>query len=222
MALMAGWGLILIGLWHGTYGLTWRMRFGEVFPSLLCAGVTVVGVFRGPADDLMRSVRLRSPWLRRAMLLVLTAALAAMITGAVRHKDPDWPTHLPPDWQWLWPRALYRVLLLMPVWGAWGMFAVASFCRPTDRTDPPTREVIASTSAATPALMLAIPLTGSLIYLMFLPPPFRPIPPAAAVAAGLGGGLLLVKLRGSVDRAALRGSFLLAQLAYLAGYVLVR
>lgn len=219
MLLSAAWGLILVGVWDRAYHLTWSSRLDWVVPSALC-GVAVVAAFRRAATALIGTFGPRRWWILWPALVALAAGIGALINYAVG--DPDWPTQLPQAWMWLWPRALYRALVLMGLWGAWGMFAVGQFCRCGPRTDAPTRRLIESTGPITVASALAVPLGASLIYLIFLPPAMRFVPPAAAIAAALGGGIVVCRLRGGACREALLATNFLTQLTFLAAWMTVR
>ena len=234
MLLGALWGLAMIALWDIANRLTWPMTFNWVAPSALCAAAMVLGPYRratlslvemliprrrqgSPNPDVRRDVWGPLAWVGVPLIAL---AVGLILNGALR-SDPDWPTQLPRQWAWLWPRALYRVLLLAPVWGAWGMLTLGQFCRPSDRTDEPTRRFAESVHPITSAAALAIPLTGSLVYLNFLYP-VHFVPPLAAIVAALGGGALLARRGGALTRPALLAANVLAQLAFLLAYLAVR
>jgi hypothetical protein len=143
-----------------------------------------------------------------------------MLNHAVRGY-PDWPTQLPPAWAWLWPKAIHRVLLLTPLWGSWSMLALGLFPRPRADADACTLQFAGSIGPLAAAAYLLAPLGGSVVYLNFLYP-WHFVPPAAALLGALGAGTLLVRLAGSLDRSALLATNVLTQLAFLAGYLLVR
>lgn len=152
----------------------------------------------------------------------MAIAWAVALNYAVRYWDPDWPTHLPPAAAWLWPRALYRAIMLAPVWGSWAMLVLPKFHPPTGRTDPQTRTLAQSTSPLAAAVFLALPLAGSFIYLMFLGQAARFVPPAAAILAALGGGTILIRIRGRLCREALLAANVLTQAAFILAYLVVR
>ncbi len=221
MAVGIFWGLAMIGLWDLGYRLTWE-RYTWVLPSVLCALATVGLAYRRAFEGPLGLIGLGG-WLKWPALAALAAAWAYAVNEAVRYWGQDWPTQqLSPAIIWLWPRALYRVLLLGPVWGSWAMLALPQFHRPNERTDPHTRALARGTSPLAAALYLAAPLAGTLVYLMFLPQPFRFAPPAAAVAAALGGGSLMVVAFGGLCRRALLAANVLTQAAFLWAYLLVR
>jgi len=221
MLLGLAWGGLLAALWDVSFRLTWPALLNWVVPAGLCAAAMTLGPYRLAAASLLEGVIGRRPWARWAALSTLTALVALVLNYAVRWWDPDWPTHLPQTWVWLWPRALYRALILAPVWGSWSMLGLVQFHRPGPGTDPPTRQFAASVGPLAAAGYLMAPLAGSLIYMNFLYP-WHFVPPAAALAAGLGGGATLVRLRGRLCREAMLATNFLTQLLFLLAYLAVR
>lgn len=225
MLLAVVWGLVLVGLWEAAYRATFAWLLNWVVPACVCAGATVLGPYRQACLSLGDTVALRGPrrWhgpVRCVTLLGLTAAFWAL-GHALGWKEPDWPTQLSPRWAWLWPKAMYRVLLLTPVWGAWSMLVTGNFHRPTDRTDPPTRHFAATTAPVVSALAMLVPLAATFAYLLFLRPALRFVPPAAGLLGALGGGAAVVRLRGGLDRQGLLAINIVTQLAFLTAAVAV-
>jgi len=221
MGLALLWGVILAGLWDLTYRLTFPSLLNWIVPACVCAAASVLGPYRRASLALAGTVAagpLR--WARWPVWVALAALLAAQY-HALGWKEPDWPGHVSGPWAWLWPKAMYRVLLLSPVWGAWSMLAVAQFHRAGPRTDPPARHLAANVTPLAAAACLVPPLAGTFVYLMHLHQPLRFAPPAAAVLAALGGGTALVRLRGRLCRPALLAVNLLGQLAFLVACVTV-
>lgn len=222
MLLAAAWGLILVGIWDRAFHLTFSRWLNWVVPSSLCAVVMVLGLAGRPATSLLEVLAGRRWWLLWPGRAAMATGIALMLNYAVRWWDPDWPTQLPPGWMWLWPRALYRTMLLMPLWGVWGMLALGQFRRPGPRTDEAARRLIQTTGPLTAAAMLAVPLAGTFVYFMFLPPAMRFVPPAAAAVAAIGGGSALAGIGGGISRRVMLATNCLTQLAFLAAYLAVR
>ena len=221
MLLAMAWGLALVVIWDRAYH-AFHHRLDWVIPSVLCSAAIVLGPFQQSAKSLLETFAPRRWWIIWPARAALVVAIAYALNYAVRYWDPDWPTQLSPQWTWLWPRALYRVILLAPLWGVWSMPAIGQFRRPTDGTDAATRHLIVTAGPLTTAMALALPLAGTFIFLMFLPPAMRFIPPAAAIAAGIGGGGVICRIRGAICRDALLATNLLTQLAFIAAYLAVR
>jgi len=205
-----GWAFVPVALLQTACRWGWPHGLGWLIPAALCAAALALR----PGG--------RGPIVTALALTLGAVGVAAAINYAVRYWDPDWPTQLPQPWAWLWPRALYRVLILMPVWGAWALLALGRFRPPGDLTDAPTRRLVETTGPVRAAAMLAVPLAGTLVGLMFLRPAMRFVPPAGAVLAGLAGGAILARRRGHLGREVLLGANLLAQMGFLGGYLLVR
>jgi hypothetical protein len=180
----------------------------------------MLGPYRQAALALAQALTGRRRLLRWTGLLVLTAGLAAILNAAVS-SSPYWPVQLAGRWAWLSPGALYRLLLLAPVWGAWSMLALGQFHRPGQDCDAPAREFSGSVGPVTVAVALLLPLTGSLVMLNFLYPAHF-VPPAAALAAALGGGTGIIRLTGGPDRRALLATNLLTQFGFLLAYLAVK
>ena len=214
-------GLIQIGLWDLTFRWTYRHFYNWVLPSAVCAAATCLVVYRRGALALIEAAR-PAWWARWPWLGALAGGWTVLLNYAVRWWNPDWPTQLPPALVWLWPRALYRAMLLAAVWGHWSALVLGQFHRPADRTDPATRALAEGASPLAGAAWLALPLAGSFVFLMFLPQALRFVPPAAALAAALGGGTLLVRLHGGLCREALLATNVLTQGGFLLAYAAVR
>jgi hypothetical protein len=216
------WGLAMIGVWDVTFRLTWERLMNWVLPAAACAAATVLGAYRNGFLALLESAPLPRAWLKWPALAVLAVGFGFVLNYAVRYWDPHWPAQqISPAIIWLWPRTLYGALLLGPIWGSWAMLALPQFHRPDDSTDPHTRALARKTGPLATAVYLAVPLAGSFVYLMFLSPVLRFVPPAAALLAALGGGTLLVRLRGRLCREALLAANALTQSAFLLAYLVV-
>ncbi|HET6429771.1 MAG TPA: hypothetical protein VFJ30_15250 [Phycisphaerae bacterium] len=214
----AAWGVAMVMLWHVVHRLTFPALLHWIFPALACAAVWLVGPYRWGWMALARSAtpsggRWRA--VRWAVLVGLGAWAFAAFHG-LGWKHTDAATQLPGWLGWLWPRAMYRVMLLTPLWGAWAMLVTVMYHRPTDRTDGPTRRLAGGVSAGAAAVMLAVPGAGTLVSLMSVEPAWRRfVPVAAAVAAAILGGMGLTRRFGGVSREVLLGCNVLTQLIFL-------
>ena len=211
------WGVMLAVLWELIYRLTFPTTMNWILPAAACAALTVLLPYRRACLALGRGLsgpRRRWPWLEWATLVGQAVAFFAAY-HALGWKAPGWLRQLPSGWSWLWPRAMYRVLVLSPLWGTWSMLVVGKFHRPAPEADPATRRFLGSVSQASAAAWMALPLAGSFISLLHLAQPLRFVPPAAAIVAALGGGALLARRRGGLGREVLLGTGVLTQLAFL-------
>jgi hypothetical protein len=211
------WGLAMIGLWNLT-----RLLLGYRNETYLLSGVIVMaaillGPMRRGSVALIEQLAGGHPTARMllagTLLLVLASALSALRS--------DWhyqEVRLAAAVGWLRPPSKAdRVLLLMPLWGAWTMLILPQFCR--SRLAEPRLTALAA--GAGPLLgtgLMGVLLAVTIGYFAFLPWTQLTIP-ASCIAAGLGGGLALARRRGSVDRDTLAAANLLAQLALLVSYL---
>ncbi len=226
MLLSIAFGVVLAGLWNLTSHVTcvaWPHLLNYwVVPSVVCGLVIVFGPYRRSAAAFVESAVGGGRPVRWVGLVLLAAGLSVILNFAFRQSNPDWPTQLPRQLTWLWPRPICRVLLLSPVWGAWSMIVLVQFHRSDKRTDPPGLRFAETVSPIASALCLAVPLAGSLMFLNFLHPWRHFIPPAAAVATALGGGTLIVRRCKGISRKTLLATTFLTQLGFLTAYLIVR
>ena len=160
-------------------------------------------------------------WRQLGGLATMTIGLAVMLNYSFRLSEADWPTRLGPGWASLWPRAMYRVLVLAPLWGSWAMRALGQVHRPVQTGDRASRHFAGSIGPVAAAAYLLAPLAGSLICLTFLSP-WHFVPAGSAMLGALGGGTAMVHLAGRPCRRVLLATNLLTQLCFLIGYLSVR
>ncbi len=218
------WGGILAWLWDAVFHITWTV-FGIlnwVIPAVVCAAAIGAGLYRQGLIGLVRTLtgdRLIFKLLGAGAVIF---ALSAVLNYSFHLSNPDWATQLPVHLRWLWPRPICRMLIVAPVWGTWAMMVLGQFHRPDEQTDLPTEKFIESVKPIAAAGYLVLPFAMTLVFLKYLPVWREYIPPVAAATAAFGGGTLIKKRLGSVNRQVLLATNFLTQLALLAGYLLVR
>lgn len=172
---------LLIGLaWVGLFRGSWKL-YGEgdvqglrlipalalVLLEMLVTGRLLVFAAARAADDARIGIESSQPLSARGTVVMLAVAMTqwALIVS-IPHWSPWWPT--PDDWRstfnFLYPRPIYRPLLLAPLWGRWALLLAASVGRTANHADPLTAAVCAS---ATPSRVLRnaiAPLLLSCIY----------------------------------------------------------
>ncbi len=217
-------GLLLAGLWSVTSdltrGLSWKWKaLDSILPALACGTAVAFGLFRQGARSLLSPLAGRLPWLDLPSRVLLAIAIALVLNAEAY--TPIFPTSLPMRLAWLWPPAIYRVLVLTALWGTWAVIVLGQFHRPTETTLEQTRRLVTTITPIWAAVSLAIPLAGTLLYLRYRSP-WHFIPAVAAIVAALGGGTFLVRTRGGISREVLLAAAVVTQLAFLLGYLAIR
>ncbi len=218
MLISLAWGLVSIGIWEGALRLfDWYSYDFPLMSVALTLIVMVMWIYRRAVIALGEVVVGGDPAAKALGGCVITLAFALGLLG-VKGWNEDWPTYLPVMWQWTRPRALYRVLLLMPLWGGWAMLALPQFFRPSEQTDPATKSLAAGCESLVATAFLAAILAGTVLYFNYLPWTQLSIP-AATVFVALGGGWLVVRRTGGLNRRALLAVNILTQLIFLFAYL---
>ena len=129
---------------------------------------------------------------------------------------------LHPALQWLRPEYdVYRVLLLMPVWGGWSMLNLGLFCRANQATEPAVRALGGGCGPVRVAVCMAVMLAATTFYFDFLFWPQLCVS-GSAILAAIFGGRLICRFGGGLRRDSLLATNLLTQLAFLLAYLAVR
>ena len=212
MAVSLLWGMLLAWLW----GTTWTF-FGDYSGMYLVQVATVASIL--------------ILWLGRRPLLAFCSFLAGDVGGRVAavsavsvalpllllnvrpHDYGEWRP--PQGWEWVYPLAVQRVLVLMPLWGAWSMIIQTQFCRGGPSAEPAVLAFARGCGALTAAALMALPLGLTLVYLHYLGW-WRP---AVPLGTAILGGLLLCRLGGGLSRRTLLATNFLTQLAFLVMYL---
>jgi len=222
MALSTLLGVLLVNLW----GVSWRI-FRDYDPLIMPAAVTgcvfCLWPFRRGLAALTELLN-RSDGPARS---VVSATLVLAVVLCLARLDPDWQRREPlalPQWlDWLRPAAkLYRVLLLMPMWGGWGMIIAVKFCRPTGRTEPQVAAFARGCGAAGAAACMAGLLLMSICYFHHLGLGGQICIPLVTVLAAIAGGAGLCRLDGAPTRRALLAGNVVTQMAFVVAYLAAR
>lgn len=214
------WGLALMGVWT-LASLVFRWYSG--LPLMQVAALlTAIGL--GPFRRCLLALGCAidgEDGPGRAMMICLLLVGLALCLVCIDPPDPDWPTWMTGTMRWLqWtrPHALYRVLVLMPMWGVWAMMVPLHFCRPGER-EPKLLALWHKTQPVLgTAFWMALPLAGTLWELSFLRQ-WVTLPAAAALLAGGVASVALCRLRGGLTRQNLLAANMAAQLVFLLGYL---
>jgi len=214
------WGLALAGVWALAV-IVFQGNAGHNLPLMPVAMVTVAAAL-GPFRRTLFAPG--QVWGERSSPAAQGAAAAVAVTvlvlGLLQIVPLGYrePVSLPAALAWVRPLEEYRVLILMPAWGAWAMMIPGHFCRPAAGAPQLVKRFGKRQPVAATAMWMAAALAGTLWYLSFLGRCVA-LPAAAALVVGSAGGIVLCRLRGGVCRAALLAGNLLTQLAFLLGYL---
>jgi len=208
-------GLGLVGIW----GLAWRIcrDYGILSRP---AAVAAVGLLAWPMRKAVVSAggvlgirgRTNQTSLAVALAVVVGVGFVSLVDREPKSYEyamPYWLACIRPE------RSIFRVLLLMPVWGAWSMLIAIQFCRPDGATDSVTRRFARGCGPLAAAACLAPPLAGTIVYFHYLGPAAQAGISAVTVATAIASGPILCRLARGLTRDALLTGNLLTQLAFL-------
>jgi hypothetical protein len=208
------WGLASIGLWYAGLGLFRQSLRLFFLPNLLVVAGILLGLYSRAMMSLVRILvgsDVARGTLSACVLTLLTAGCFLAMEPRWHVQEQDLPTWL----AWARPQSkIDRLLLLMPLWGAWAMLILPQFRRPSS-DDAVLSGLVRSCGPFTAALMMGALLVVTLGYFAYLPWTQLSIP-AVGILTAVGGGLALAKRNGAMDRNVLLATNLLTQLALLA------
>lgn len=189
-----------------------------IMPALATVAVMVLGPLRRAVAALAEVLGGRQALGQAAAACLLVLALVLCL---IRIKS--FPLYgeepLPAALAWLRPdREFYRVLFLMPLWGAWASMVAGRFCRPNERTEPAVAAFAAGCGPVLCALCMGGVMAVSILYFRYLPWAQLSIS-GAAILAAVAGGLALCRLGGGLSRKAMLAENLLTQLVFLLAYL---
>jgi len=220
LVLSTCWGLASVGIWSVVWGL-FGGPFGLVLPAATVAGAFVLWPFRRASAALVETL-LPAESAARAFGAAVLVVLLTLALMSLQPYDYRRDAHLP-DWiAWFRPWIkLYRVLLLMPLWGAWAMLITPQFTRPKADTEPAVAAFARGCGPLAAAAVMAALLAATITYFNFLPWEQVGISGAAVIAA-TAGGVLCCQATGGLNRRALLAANVLTQLAFLLAYLASR
>jgi hypothetical protein len=218
MALSLGLGVLLAVLW----GLAWQL-FKEPANILFTPVAVTVAVFvlwpfrRGMAAlaEIIAGPQLTNRAVASALLVAVLTLCLLGLGGGRYHSEKVLPDFL----AWARPSAeLYRVLILMPLWGGWAMLITGQFCRANQATEP---AVVAFTQGCGPLAATACMLPPALLtwaYFHFLGG-WEISMSAVTIFAAIGGGVVLSRRAGGLRHSALLAANVLTQLVFVLTYL---
>lgn len=214
-----GFGGVLAGAWALASNAFpwWHKSSMPLMPAAAVMAVMGLGPFRealaAPAALLERDDSARSSVVSAVLIGVFMLCLLDLLPSS-------WEGAWLPAWLgWLRPQEEYRVLILMPAWGAWAMMVPTHFV-PTSTPAPPLVTTFCRNQpVGGTAICLAGVLAGSLWQLSFLAYGWAALPAGAAATVGSFGAVAVCRFNGGVSRQALLASNVATQLAFLLGYL---
>ena len=218
MLLSLGCGILLAALW----GLSWRL-FKEptniqFTPAAVAVAVFVLWPFRRGISALAEIVA-GAGATNRAVVSALSVAVLTLcmlgFSGSQYHREPALPDFL------VWARPsveLYRVLILMPLWGGWAMLITGQFCRPNDETEPALAEFVRGCGPTVATACMLLPGLLTWAYFHFLNGWEISIS-AATIIAAIAGGIAMAHRTKGLKRNTLLAVNVLAQLAFALAYL---
>lgn len=218
-------GLMLLGLaWGAATAAVWAWSgwlFGwysgmPLMPTAAVLAAVTLWMYRrslGALSDMLGGARRA-----HAVTVTLVAVMALCLLGLRGWNEDSLPRDLPQLLRHVYPRASYRALVLMPMWGAWAMLITAQFRRPDDRTEAAVAAFARGCGPLAAAGCMGVLLAITIRQFNYLPWSQLSIP-AVAVAAAIAGGLAACRIAGGLTRSALLAVNFLTQLAFLLAYL---
>lgn len=234
------WGVLIGAIYAVIFRLAWRL-FGEyqgirwvpvaVVLALhlgLCGHRMLIGfvrvVHRQGANDLSPPVAL-SPAGGLALVLVAAAEFALLASIPVG----TWQNP-PSSWGWqaalaqlgpLYPRPVYRPLILMPMWGCWAMALAASIGRVNPQASGRTRQMAHGTSVI---LLFGQWLLGAVVTMIYCSGTGEYLARGVVTALGVllaayTASFILGRLHNGQTEATIATTGLATQISFLALYV---
>ena len=210
-------GLMLAGVWT----VTWQV-FQDYDRLSRPAGVTAIVLLVWPLRRALVSIgpalRLRRPANQMAAAAAAAALVGVGFMSLVERRLSSYD-YVWPDWiAWIRPElSIFRVLLLMPVWGAWSMLIAVQFRRPDGTTDPITRRFAHGCGPLAAAACMAPPLAGTLIYFHYMGRvgAGQLVITGVTIVTAIVSGPILCRIGGGMTRGALLAGNLITQIVFL-------
>jgi len=224
-------GIMLIGVWS----VVWQM-FQDYDRLSRPAGVTAIVVLvwplRRPLASIGPALRIRQKANQVAMAGVVAALVGVGFMSLVDrfpYEYPmfDWIDKYPMfDWidkyamegwiAWIRPElSIFRVLLLMPVWGAWSMLIAVQFRRPDGITDPVTRRFANGCGPLAAAACMVLPLAGTILFFHYMGMVGQLVITGATIVTAIASGPILCRIGGGMTRGALLAGNMITQVVFL-------
>ena len=208
-------GLMLVGVWS----VIWQV-FRDWDRLSRPAGVTAIVLLAWPLRRALVSI---GPVLRfrdRANRMAVVGAAAVLIGVGFMSLVERYPSayeYAMPSWiAWIRPElSIFRVLLLMPVWGAWSMLIAVQFRRPDAITDPVTRRFARGCGPLAAAACMAPPLAGTIVFFHYMGQAGQLVITGGTIVTAIVSGPIFCRIGGGMTRRALLAGNMITQIVFL-------
>ncbi|MCP4376348.1 MAG: hypothetical protein GY794_09260 [bacterium] len=208
-------GLMLIGVWS----VVWNI-FLDYDRLSRPAGITAIVLLAWP---IRRALLAIGPALRvrdRANQMAIATAVAVFVgvgfMSLREHYPYAYEHSMPGLIAWIRPElSIFRVLLLMGIWGAWSMLITVQFNRPDGITDPVTRGFARGCGPLAAAVCMVLPLAGTIVFFHYMGQVGQLAITAGTIATAIISGPVLCRISGGMTRGALLAGNLITQIVFL-------
>jgi hypothetical protein len=226
------WGVLAAWLWSSAWTVFGDYSGMHLMHTAVLLSVSALWLYRrglvAVSECLGSASRSES-----LVTVVVVTVWTLMLVGLRRSHDLDvvvwpggwlaglsetWRHALAGLWRGLFPMVVQRVLILAPLWGAWGMLAACQFCHARERTSEPVAALARGVSAPALALAMTLPLGMTLLWLYFLGW-WRLMVPGVTIVFAIAAGRVLCAREGGLTRRVLLAVNVLTQLVFLAAYL---
>lgn len=218
MAGSLGWGIASAWLWGGIWKLFSDRGDLMIMPALVTAGV-IMWLFRRGVVALVEILFGREGTGRA----LAGAGLVVLLVMILLRLQADW--YAPEDQLWekiAWIRPggkVYRVLVLMPLWGAWSMMAVCQFYKPAKRTERAVAAFAGGCGPLATSVCMAVGLVTTIGYVGYLGLGAQLTIPAVTIGTAIVGGLVLCRATGTLSRRGLLAGNVLTQIVFVLSFL---
>jgi hypothetical protein len=208
-------GLMLIGVWI----VVWR-TFMDWDRLSRPAGITAMVLLAWPMRRALVSIGPSLRFRDRANQMAAAAAVAVLVgvgfMSLVERYPCAYEYSMPGPIAWIRPElSIFRVLLLMGIWGAWSMLIAVQFNRPDGITDPITRRFARGCGPLAAATCMVLPLAGTIVFFHYMGQTGQLVITAGTIATGIISGPILCRIGGGMTRGALLAGNLITQIVFL-------
>ena len=208
----------LAGVWGGVICLTWWVLDAIFGPGTYVAPLLTAVVALWPLRRALLAASERDS--RRSPARNMIVPLLVFVIGFVairNHMQFPYDAESLPQWLLPYDRA-YRVLLVMPLWGAWAMLILPKLCQPGKEPHPAVTTFGRGCPVSAAAMLMAVPLGLSLLFFNYLGW-LQLIIVGAALVTAMGVGPLLAWRRGGLGREVMLATNVYVQVAVLLGFL---